>query len=80
MSKIRDEVRRRIPRLTMSLVITVIFLIISFVIQQTQHLLPFSQIDVPGIGQNISSIIIIITVPFPLKCQKSLFYFPLKIG
>ncbi|MCK5631565.1 hypothetical protein KAH85_03315 [Candidatus Bathyarchaeota archaeon] len=62
MSKIRDEVRRRIPRLTMSLVITVIFLIISFVIQQTQHLLPFSQIDVPGIGQNISSIIIIITV------------------
>ena len=46
----------------MSLVITVIFLIISFVIQQTQHLLPFSQIDVPGIGQNMSSLIIIITV------------------
>ena len=46
----------------MSLVITVIFLIISFVIQQTQHLLPFSQIDVPGIGQNTATLIIFITV------------------
>jgi hypothetical protein len=46
----------------MSLVITVIFLVISFVIQQTQDLLPFSQINVPGIGQNLASLIMIITV------------------
>jgi hypothetical protein len=46
----------------MSLVITVIFLIISFVIQQTQHLLPFSQITVPGIGQSLAALVTIVTV------------------
>jgi hypothetical protein len=46
----------------MSLIITIIFLVISFVIQQTRDLLPFSQIEVPGIGQNLASLIMMITV------------------
>ncbi|MGD8545723.1 MAG: hypothetical protein PVH12_06060 [Candidatus Bathyarchaeota archaeon] len=45
MSDIREEIRRRIPRLTMSLVMAVIFWIISAVVPQTVR-----NINIPGLN------------------------------
>jgi len=56
MSKIREEIRRRVPRLTMSLVMTVIFWMISIVVPPT-----VSNIIFPGIGIDASFLIWIVT-------------------
>ncbi len=57
MGKIREEVRRRFPRLTMSLVIAVIFWIISAVVPPT-----VSNIVVPGVDADAGFLIWIITI------------------
>lgn len=62
MSSVKDEIRRRVPRLTMSLVIGVVFTIISIVVQQTAELTPLSEIQIPGLEQNAASVLSLITV------------------
>lgn len=57
MGRIGDEVRRRVPRLTMSLVIAVIFWVVSLVVPQT-----VSNILIPGIGTDAGFLISIVTV------------------
>jgi len=57
MSNIREEISRRVPRLTMSLVIAVIFFAISLVVPET-----VSNISLPGIDLPASSVIQIITI------------------
>jgi len=51
-----EEVRRRFPRLTMSLVITVIFWIISIIVPPT-----VSGIMIPGLDVNAGTIVVIVT-------------------
>jgi cation transport ATPase len=57
MSNIKEEIRRRVPRLTMSLVIAIIFFAISLVVPST-----VSNIILPGINVDAGSIIQIITI------------------
>ncbi len=57
MSKIKDEIRRRVPRLTMSLVMVVIFLAISAVVPQT-----VSSIQIPSLNTDAGSITWMITI------------------
>lgn len=56
MSKIREEIRRRVPRLTMSLIMVSIFLVISVVVPPT-----ISNITIPGLEMNAGFLIWIIT-------------------
>ena len=62
MSRIRYEIRRRFPRLTMSLVIAIIFFIISDVIQRTRDLTPLSSVIVPGFGWDVVFMLWLITI------------------
>jgi len=57
MSKIREEVRLRVPRLTMSLVMAVIFFVISVVVPPT-----VSNIIIPGLEMDAGFLIRIITI------------------
>ena len=57
MGRIGDEVRRRVPRLTMSLVIAIVFWAISLVVPQT-----VSNIVIPGIDTDAGFLISIVTV------------------
>lgn len=57
LSKIREEVRRRFPRLTMSLVIAVVFWAISMVVPPT-----VSNINIPNIDMNAEMVVWIITI------------------
>jgi len=57
MSKIREEVRLRVPRLTMSLVMAVIFFVISVVVPPT-----VSNIIIPGLEMDADFLIWIITI------------------
>ncbi len=56
MSLIKEEIRRRVPRLTMSLVIALIFLAISIVIPPT-----ISTIVIPGLNVDTGFLVWIIT-------------------
>lgn len=56
MSKIREEIRRRVPRLTLSLVIAVIFFAVGLVVPQT-----ISSIYIPSLNTDAGSVIQIIT-------------------
>jgi len=66
MGKIGDEVRRRVPRLTMSLVIAIIFWAVGLVVPQT-----VSNIMIPGIDTNagflISTVTIVIAAIFLIR-------------
>lgn len=66
MSKIKEEIRRRVPRLTMSLVMAVIFWIISMVVPPT-----IRGINVPGINSDAGLvagiIVIVITAVFLIR-------------
>lgn len=62
MSEIREEIRRRIPRLTMSLIITVIFLIISSVVEQTRDVSPLRNITIPGLERDAIFLVGILTL------------------
>jgi len=57
MSKIREEIRRRVPRLTMSLLIAIIFFAISIAIPPT-----ISNILLPGLNMNAGFLVWIITM------------------
>jgi cation transport ATPase len=57
MSEIREEVRRRFPRLTMSLVIAIIFWIISAVVPPT-----VSNVTVPGVSMDAGFLVWIVTI------------------
>ena len=57
MSRIREEVRHRVPRLTMSLLIAIIFWIISIVVPST-----IGGITIPGVETEASYIIWVITL------------------
>jgi cation transport ATPase len=57
MSEIREEVRRRFPRLTMSLVMAIIFWIISAVVPST-----VSNITIPGISMDAGFLVWIVTI------------------
>ncbi|MCW3981409.1 MAG: hypothetical protein NWF11_08055, partial [Candidatus Bathyarchaeota archaeon] len=57
MSRIREEVRHRVPRLTMSLLIAIIFWIISIVVPST-----IGSITIPGVETEASYIIWVITL------------------
>lgn len=61
LSKIREEVRRRFPRLTMSLVIAVVFWAISIVVPTT-----VSNINIPSINLNAAFVVWIITISITL--------------
>jgi cation transport ATPase len=56
MSKIREEIRRRFPRLVISLVIAVIFFAIGLVVPQT-----VSNINIPSLNADAGSVVQIIT-------------------
>lgn len=56
MSKIREEIRRRVPRLTMSLIVAVIFFVISLVVPPT-----ISDLTIPGLEIGADFLIFIIT-------------------
>ncbi len=56
---IGEEVRRRFPRLTMSLVMAIIFLMISIVVQRTRTII--SDIMIPGLNLNAGFVIGTIT-------------------
>lgn len=62
MSNVKEEIRRRVPRLTMSLVIGVVFAAINIVVQQTAELSPLNEIQIPGVEQNAASLVSLITV------------------
>jgi cation transport ATPase len=57
MSKVREEVRRRFPRLTMSLVTAVIFWAVSAVVPPT-----VSDFTIPGLSMNAGFLVWIVTV------------------
>jgi cation transport ATPase len=57
MSGVREEVRRRFPRLTMSLVMAIIFWIISAVVPPT-----VSTVTIPGISMDAGFLIWIVTI------------------
>jgi len=57
MSKVREEVRRRFPRLTMSLVMAIIFWIISAVVPPT-----VSNVTIPGISTDAGFLVWIVTI------------------
>lgn len=57
MSKIKEEIRRRVPRLVMSLVMAIIFLAISIVVPPT-----VSNIIIPGLEMDAGFLIRIITI------------------
>ncbi|UCE96419.1 MAG: hypothetical protein JSV51_02095 [Candidatus Bathyarchaeota archaeon] len=61
MSKIKEEIRRRVPRLTMSLVMAIIFLIISSVVSQTSEL-PLLETEIISDVLNVASVIQTITI------------------
>ncbi|MCW4053162.1 MAG: hypothetical protein NWE78_08150 [Candidatus Bathyarchaeota archaeon] len=57
MGKVREEVRNRVPRLTMSLLIAIIFWIISMVVPST-----IGDISIPGVETKASYLVWAITV------------------
>ena len=57
MGRVGEEIRRRVPRLTMSLVLAIIFWIISAIVPPT-----VSNIPVPGIDTNAGFLIWVVTI------------------
>ena len=64
LTKIRREVRARFPRLTMSLVMTVIFGVIGHVVWQTREITPLKDITIPGIEGGLVTLIWIVALAF----------------
>lgn len=62
LTKIKEEVRARFPRLTMSLIMTIIFLVISLVISNTREISPLNEITIPGIEGGVITIVWIVTL------------------
>ena len=62
LTKIKEEIRAKFPRLTMSLIMTVIFLVISHVISITRESSPLNQIAIPGIEGGVITIVLIVTL------------------
>ncbi len=66
MSKIREEISRKVPRLTMSLIIAIIFFAISLVVPETVSSIQLPGIDVPA-GTIIQIVTIVITAVFLIR-------------
>lgn len=64
LTKIREEARARFPRLTMSLVMTVIFWVISHVVWQTREITPLKDITIPSIEGGLVTLIWIVALAF----------------